>query len=135
MQMLEKAYCRYRSIIQLAAQGHADEDQRRLVLEAFLLHARNLRDFFHGTNFRDDILAIDFLKHPPAFNIHWLRQTRARLDKLLAHPSYKRPFMKKQWPVAGIYSELHRAWQRFLSGLTKENVVTRKWFVAEGFGE
>ena len=37
------------------------EGEHNLALEAFLVHARNLRDFFGKSGYDDDILARDFV--------------------------------------------------------------------------
>ena len=84
--------------------------EARLVLEAFLVHTRNLIDFFHGdpTKARDDdMVAQDFL--PPSTD--WpsicppfpldLEDTRTAVHKLVAHLTYARvEYAREKWSWA-----------------------------------
>lgn len=72
-------------------------NDKNLALESFLLHFRNLRAFLCPSIQRvssDDILASDYLGEPDPRDIgdpSKLGFEKMRLDKMLAHLSYKRP--------------------------------------------
>jgi hypothetical protein len=97
-------------------------------LEAFLLHARNLRSFFRGTDTMDDILAIDWLNTPTTFSTSALDQAFPAIHKLLAHPSYSRGDLSRDWPHDAIYAELAGSWHKFLDQLAIDNPSLRKLF-------
>jgi len=104
---------------------------RVLTLEAALLHARVLRDFFIGSGSDpDDILVTDFVPRRPRFALPVLRsrQIRSRLNKLLAHPSYSRARLGKQWPIVAIHAEITTAWQLFLDRVADYAPTRRNWF-------
>ena len=103
---------------------------RVLALEAALLHARILRDFFLASGKPDDILITDFLSRKPRLKLTVLRSPsiRARLNKLLAHPSYKRSRLAKHWPIVQINAEITTAWQRFLQLLEAQSPRHRSFF-------
>jgi hypothetical protein len=114
--------------LKLASASSSDRVLRNLSLEAFLLHARNLRDFFVGTGDKRDILVIDYLPKKPRFRLPTLYRTWNRLDKLLAHPSYQRPRLKKYWPVVAMHKELLAAWDLFLKRLATGDPKARQDF-------
>lgn len=101
-----------------------------LFLEALLLHTRVLRDFFLSDGRPDDILVTDFLPVTPRFKLPVLlsSSTRKRLDKLLAHASFVRPRLRKEWPVPAIQQEVVQAWLLFLERLEKHDPTARAWF-------
>jgi hypothetical protein len=108
-----------------------DPEQDDAVREVFLLHARNLRDFFSRRRSaladwqRTDILAEDFLDNPalwrdPAFSYLTHSQTKERLDRALAHLSYTRLNYEatgKEWEYDAVFAELATAWAAFLAAL------------------
>jgi hypothetical protein len=105
-----------------------------MALEAFLIHARNIRDFF-ATPKRpkpDDVLAADFLGRPIRVRLTRLRSPamRRRLNKQVAHLSYARSRLSKSWPVGQLMSEINAAMQQFERRLRKidaglANIVAR----------
>jgi hypothetical protein len=97
-------------------------------LEAFLLHARNLRAFLHGTEKPDDILAIDWLATPIAFPMPVFDQWFPAIHKLLAHASYSRGKFDQDWPHDAIHDELAANWRRFLDQVAVDNPGLRKLF-------
>lgn len=125
---LRDAYGEY---AKLARANHSHSELKNTTLEAFLLHVRNLRVFFIGTNNNDDILAIDFMNPRPRFRLPMLHKLRHRLDKRLAHPSYKRARGKKQWPVGALLAELTEPWNLFLRRLATANPLARAVFARE----
>jgi hypothetical protein len=103
---------------------------RVLALEAALLHARILRNFFLASGGADDILITDFLARKPRLKLTVLRsqRIRTRLNKLLAHPSYKRPGLAKQWPISQIRAEITTSWHTFLQLLNAQSPKRRSFF-------
>jgi hypothetical protein len=99
--------------------------------EAFLLHVRNLRDFFIGTSNKDDILAIDFVSPSPRFRLPMLRSARHHLDKRLAHPSYKRAYGRSDFAFGMLREELLDAWCLFLNKLEVANPRAGEVFARE----
>lgn len=132
LRSLRDARQRWIVLNKLASRGAVDQAQQRLVLECILLHARNLRDFFIGTKRSDDILALDFLGRRPRTRLRYLRSRRRAIDKLLSHPSYKRPRFKKNWDVDRLCSEIESAWANFISRLAEKDPSARSAFREEG---
>ena len=108
-----------------------------LALEGALLHARNLRDFFTGTNRNDDddIAARDFLGIQPRWRLTKLRSlaVRTRLNKKLAHPTYSRSRYTGSWPVSLFRDEINGAWELFLARLDSNRPDLRQLFTVKGF--
>jgi hypothetical protein len=102
-----------------------------ITLEAFLLHVRILRDFFLGTTFCDDILAIDFALDSTEFELPNVMAVSTQLDKYLAHPSYTR-VNATNWPVADMHTEILDAWHLFLSRVAIAQPEVRERFAIEG---
>lgn len=105
-------------------------EERNLVLEALLIHARNLRDFFAASGKKDDILAVDFVSQLPRVALPYLRSptSRRRLNRLVAHASYSRPRLGKNWDVNRILRELEKAMRSFLERFHSESPGRLKWF-------
>jgi hypothetical protein len=111
---------------------HATLPEKNLRLEGLLLHARTLMDFLisSGTNSRD-ILAKHFLededawiaKSKPLFT--QLREDRGRINKKLAHLSYRRLDLKQGWDDALIAAEVRDGWHEFVASL---DPTRRSWF-------
>ena len=101
-----------------------------LALETFLLHARALRDFFTETLYPDDVLAADFLpvRLRLRFPILGRPAVRERINKLLAHPSYARPRLRRAWQIPEMYQEVCTAWETFLHCLEGHSTAMRSWF-------
>ena len=108
--------------------GGVNSAIQNVSLEAFLLHVRVLRDFFLGEGGGDDIKAERFLGSQMRFRLPIVRRLRVRLNKALAHPSYRRPRYRKPWPVSEIHSELRAAWSAFLRRLARENAGAYRIF-------
>ncbi len=105
-------------------------EERNLVLEAFLVHTRNLRDFFAKSGQSDDILARDFVSQMPRIAMPYLRSKpfRKRLNRKLAHLSYSRPRLTSGWERETICREIEVAMRRFLERLQEENPRRVPWF-------
>jgi len=112
-------------------QVNTDMYEQNLFLEAFLLHARVLKDFFIRDPSQDDVSAIHFFDDAAEWqniiNIlcPYLRQHQKRLNKYLAHLTYERIREDKVWEVIAIFNELEYAWQQFYALLPQER---KEWF-------
>jgi len=103
---------------------------RNIALEATLIHARNLRDFFSPNGRRNDVLARDLVAPLPRIAMPYLRRasTGRRIDRLLAHPSYDRSRLSKQWPIGILRTELGQAWELFLDRVARDAPNLRSVF-------
>ena len=110
-----------RSAVGVLAVAYREDDQFaiNLSLECFLLHARNLRDFFAPTGKPDDVLASDFLGRPPRVKMSMLRSraVRNRLNKRIAHLSYSRFRFRGGWNVPTLMTEIDNAMHQFIERL------------------
>ena len=104
------------------------EGEHNLALEAFLVHARNLRDFFGKSGYDDDILARDFVSQMPRLAMPYLRSNRKRVNRKLAHASYSRPRFREGWERLIICQKVEVAMRRFLERLKEENPARVSWF-------
>jgi hypothetical protein len=122
--------------------GQLLEDARELqaseknsTLESFLMHARNLYDFFFVAprpkmpdvsvqQFFDDgeTWKPDAIRYCP-----YLTRERERLNRSIHHLSYDRLNFesKKQWEISTIVSDVTAVWNEFLTRLSPER---RGWF-------
>lgn len=91
-----------------------------LTMETFLLHARNLRDFFATSGQPEDVLASDFLGRPLRVRMPLLRSAkiRRRLNKRIAHVSYSRSRLGRQWDVRTLATEIDEAMEAFVTRLS-----------------
>jgi hypothetical protein len=95
------------------------------VLESFLLHVRNLRQFLTNSKSRpDDIIAIDFTEDEMGGTDISNTVSEAiddselkRIHKMLAHISYMRLDLPKSWPIGKYHSGLFMALERFYNSL------------------
>ena len=121
------------SVTHFVGTSSADEDGSAL-LEAFLLHVRNLRDFLYDDQpTQDDVVAAHFFDRPDEWRRNrpplgeYVKSIRKRLNKALAHISYARLDYRKdkKWSIGRIKRELDAAWEAFIEGLPREK---RPWF-------
>jgi len=107
----------------LLARAHAADNQDlvNLFLEAFLLHARNIRDFLAWSNNPNDVIASDFVGRPVRVRMPLLRsrKVRARLNKRIAHLSYSRSRLGRHWNVGVLVAEIDTAMDAFLRRLAQ----------------
>lgn len=110
--------------------------EENVMLEAFLLHYRNLRAFLCPSLQRvsvDDILASDFLKRIDPIDIgdcHSLEgNNKVRLDRMLAHLSYRRgEFIssgQRGWHVQAMLADMLHEFNKFVKLLPLSLAV---WF-------
>jgi hypothetical protein len=118
--------------------GTCEEERKgSALLETFLLHVRNIRDFLYKDESKnDDVLAIHYFKNPEEWKMlrppigDYLNGIKERLNKALAHISYTRLEYRKnnKWNVIQIRNDLAKPWEVFLDALTAEQ---QKWFPEE----
>lgn len=93
-------------------------NERRVFLECFLLHSRNLMDFLWnnpGKNFYDDVLAIHFVNFHK-FNKK-LGNIKERINKQLLHITYDRSSPRQ----ISLLSEIDFIYKSIIEGLEKYN--------------
>ena len=103
-------------------------EENNLALEAFLVHARNLLEFFATSGYPDSILAKDFVSQMPRIAMPYLRSNRKRLHRRLAHPSYSRPRLGRGWELDRLVWEVGTAMGAFLERLEEERPGRLAWF-------
>ena len=115
--------------------GQIRDEVDNLLLEGLLLHTRILKEFLQTSKTkRDDILAAHFLDDAETWNAKVkqlfprIRDDSDRLNKKLAHLSYRRLEMCQSWDVKLIYCEINDGWNEFIKALDPER---REWFVKE----
>lgn len=103
-----------------------------MVLESYLVHARNLIDFFYpGTPYEDDIVANDYFDPPEAWTRsldgapQFLRTAKNRINKRLSHLAYKRLSITKNHQVGKIFDELRGALNAFLETVSHDLLSER----------
>ena len=104
---------------------------RNMYLEVLLLHARILLDFFVGKPQGDGVSAQHFFEDETQWtalsktHCPYLKANRERINKKLAHLTYKGMTLDKNWDIEAIVLDITKAWALFLSSLPDE---TRAWF-------
>ena len=95
-----------------------DKALENSTLESFLIHARNIRDFFRFfCSDNDDVLARDYLGRTPRVKMPYIRKNRRRLNKRIAHLSYSRPRLSRGWQTGRMLKEIDGAMMTFQSRL------------------
>jgi hypothetical protein len=96
---------------------------KNIALEAFLVHARVIRDFFASSASDNDVLAIDFLGSRPKVRLSLLRSPaiRTRLNRRIAHLSFSRSRLKRAWDVRTLLNEINDAMTTFVALLAKRD--------------
>jgi len=111
-----------------------DPSLDNLILEAALVHARALSDFFHlflktpKKSRKKDIYAEHYFENKKQcqdrikeLKFSYLEVNRERLNKAIAHITYSRVEYERQnnkeWELRHIAKELDRAWKSFLNAL------------------
>jgi hypothetical protein len=110
--------------------GQGSPGHHNMALETFLLHARNLRDFFRAKGHPDDILARDFLGEASSATLPFVgsKTFDDRVNKKLSHPSFSRPRLRAKWQPSLIAGEIGRATERFLEELDAIHTRRSSWF-------
>jgi len=122
--------------------GGREPSLARLLLEVFLLHDRNLRDFFEREPNHDDVVAKDFsddwLLNQWPDHVNDQRSAkddryseRKLINKLLAHITYFRGEIRSgspaeiSWPLPAMFATTRSEFLKFVALLP---VDERKWF-------
>lgn len=94
---------------------------KNMALESFLVHARNIRDFFGTAGKDDDVLVADFMRSPPGVKMPLLRSKaiRVRLNRRIAHLSFSRSRLKNEWAVGRLLKEIDTTMSCFVEHLRK----------------
>ena len=94
------------------------------VLEAALIHARNLYDFFTGNeSWEDNIIAGHFVKDPngalwKSTQLAFLALRKGEINKALSHLTYTRVNSKPTWNIEPICQDIENAYSEFLALLS-----------------
>ena len=109
-----------------------DGNSRNMALETFLLHARNLREFFYSDRKRDDdARAFHFFPDKNSWEklrpkeTDSIRDIKNRANKEIAHLTYKRISgtpPDKNWDCGKILTDLLAVTKFFLDKLPKEYI-------------
>lgn len=110
----------------------AQEQESNCYLESFLIHARNLLDFFvrPSSARKDDVIARHFFEPESRWEMHEsnicrnLQKKRITIHKTLAHISYSRT-TEAEWDIHVIFAELEEAVQIFKKHLGAD---PKSWF-------
>jgi hypothetical protein len=124
---------RYSQAVRLFASVSEDQG-KRLILEAQLLHLRILMDFFYTESDNpDDVQAVHFFSDPEHWKPsrpNWYFEYRDRCNKLLSHLTYSRVTKYKDrgrmgWTLDDKCAHFQQVWNQFLSALPPGR---RAWF-------
>jgi hypothetical protein len=106
---------------------------RSVLIESFVIHLRNLIDFFYTPRAKeDDVIAADFC---PGWNesiSNTLKSAKERANKELSHITLGRKSgldPSKPWDVGALYQEVHEVATRFAvkASLAKLSAEVPKW--------
>lgn len=120
----------------LQGRGVGPRTMRNALLESFLIHYRNLFDFFYPENKRRlpfDIAASDYLpdrkrwRHSrPDVDMKQVAENRERVNCLLAHLSLRRlKYRNRSWPDKKMTRNVEALLDEFFSELPKKR---KPWF-------
>lgn len=120
--------------------SRAGEEYKRMALESFLLHYRNLRGFLcpslHFSR-RDDIIASDFFNEVAERDLgdaNKLGVDKVRLDQMLAHLTYQRQNYitsgNHSWNIPAMTAAILGELEAFLTVLPER---MRSWFPPSEF--
>ncbi len=111
-------------------ESRRDRNLHNISLEAALLHARNLLDFFCGGQTpKDDIRAAHFVPSSAlskgqdwwsSTKLPTVNSMREDMNKSLSHLTYTRVGKKPSWDLAKFQEELEAAYKEFKSLLPEE---------------
>ncbi|MGD0221642.1 MAG: hypothetical protein ABSF71_04840 [Terriglobia bacterium] len=118
--------------------GGTDQATWNAYLESFVLHLRNLIDFFYPSKKpkADDILAEHYVTNVALWNAHrpvktnFLREAETKANKQVAHLTYTRLAADKNWSWAAISGDLEQVVTCFLNSLPPG---WKAWFQGPGF--
>jgi hypothetical protein len=110
--------------------GQADKVLHDALLESFLLHARNLYEFFNPTQFikgkEDSVIADDFLDVPNSLGKADISSfDKDKANNLLTHISYSRAaeyLDDEGWPYLKIQEEINTAMKIFVEKVDNSKI-------------
>lgn len=114
--------------------GITDQFEINIALESFVVHSRNLFDFFYSEKkYPDDISVYDYLKRKKDFNKEKskkrnLENLTNKANKQVAHLTYSRNNynkINKGWLINKIVDNMNITITAFLKNLNSEE---KKWF-------
>ena len=113
----------------LARKQYDNETMQHALLESFLIHTREVLEFFYPTSKTQDdndtIVAADFFDQGgwriPA-ETDMLKNARTRLNKQLAHLSYSRPRLEPNWNVSLIHRDIQALFLEFMKTVASEKI-------------
>ena len=101
------------------ARPHLAGPMRSVVIESFVIHLRNLIDFFFTTpTHDDDVAAVHFYPEWNEVMPHILKLARDRANKELSHLTLQRKTGRhpdKPWDVAALFRSVHQVAKRFVN--------------------
>lgn len=113
----------------------SDPIVHNIAIESFLVHFRNLRDFFYpplgawtDPKGADDVVAFDYCESWDKTAKDWqevVPSEKDRINKQLAHISYIRPNLDPNWPITQMLAAIRKSFLVFVDTLPAER---RKWF-------
>lgn len=121
----------------LQGKGVGPRTLNNALLESFLIHYRNLYDFFYPENKRRlpfDIAATDYLPAPhwrkvrPKADIKKIVENRERVNSLLAHLSLRRlRYTTRSWPDKKMAGAIEEMVEAFIGQLPQSR---KPWFAS-----
>lgn len=134
--MMDEALKRWTKLRPIATRSREQAIAANLALEGFLLHFRNLRDFFYPSSeiwtrpkWYDNAVAWDFCRAWTRCSLEWSESSpgeRDRINKLLSHISYGRSTLDKDW--SGAEKMAKRVMEQFDLLLPLLTAQQREWF-------
>lgn len=119
----------------LAEFAPTDIWNRNMALETFLLHARNLKEFFYYKPCKPYLRAYDFVENEtewdrdkPAEKTHWIKEVEGRADKELVHLTHGRIYgtpPEKKWDYGTIQRDFLKVVKHFLDHLPEKYIDER----------
>lgn len=109
-----------------------DVSGKNMALESFCIHARNIRAFFDAKGRKNDVLSRDFFGRPMRVRLSRLRNKsmRRRIDRRIAHLSFSRSRLKREFPVKQLLTEIDGAMFAFLRRLEDEHPKLTEAFLS-----
>ncbi len=135
--MLMFSFSRLAEFLNTRNEGE-DPGSKNMMLEDFILHARNLRNFFYGSKKKKDAVAIDFVEdlvrwskvRPKEREKRGIKRVYKHASKELAHLTYKRKHKvseKTKWPCNTILREILEVVDGFIDCVRKEYMSDELW--------
>lgn len=128
VKMLHFAVCKF------ALTDILDIWNRNMALETFLLHARNLKEFFYYKPCKKYLRAYDFVENEIKWDrdkpkkTHWIIEVESRADKELAHLTNERIYgtpPEKKWKCGIIQRDFLKLAKCFLDHLPEKYIDER----------